>query len=143
MTSARTFAINTVEVRGSNESLKLKSKLTRVLTDETFEDVLLLTQGTRRQIELKTSALLINAFHCEVDRKIWEVLEFDSNFKTMSTILTYNETGGQEEGPKRQGDLKLLTSNARAVETPKSKKETAGKIVKWLHFVHVFFKSNQ
>ena len=47
MTSARTFAINTVEVRGSNESPKLKNKLTRVLTDETFEDVLLLTQDTR------------------------------------------------------------------------------------------------
>ena len=143
MTSARTFAINTVEVRGSNGSLKLKSKLTRVLTDETFEDVLLLTQGTRRQIELKTSTLLINAFHCEVDRKIWEVLEFDSNFNTMSTILTYNETGGQEEGPKRQDDLKLLMSNARAFETPKSKKETAGKIVKWFHFVCAFFIRNQ
>ena len=71
-------------------------------------------------------------------KKIQEVLEFDSNFKIMGVILTYDETGEQEEGPKRQDGLKLLTSNAIALETPKKKKETASKIVKWLHFVDTF-----
>ena len=56
----------------------------------------------------------------------------------MGVILTYDETGEQEEGPKRQDGLKLLTSNAIALETPKKKKETASKIVKWLHFVDIF-----
>ena len=56
----------------------------------------------------------------------------------MSVILTYDETGEQEEGPKRQDGLKLLTSNAIALETPKKKKETTSKIVIWLHFVDIF-----
>ena len=72
----------------------------------------------------------------EVDQKIREVLEFDCNFKIMSIIITYGETGGQEEGPKRQDGLKLLISNARAFET--RKKKATGKIVKWLHFVKYF-----
>ena len=42
----------------------------------------------------KTSDLSIDAFHCEVDQKIREVLEFDSNFKRMSIILTYDEIRG-------------------------------------------------
>ena len=54
----------------------------------------------------------------------------------MSIIITYGETGGQEEGPKRQDGLKLLISNARAFET--RKKKATGKIVKWLHFVKYF-----
>ena len=77
-----------------------------------------------------------------MDQKIWEVLEFDSNFKIMSIILTYNENGGQKEGPKRQDALKLLMSYVRALKTPK-KKEMAGKIVKWLHFVYILFIRNQ
>ena len=129
MTPTRMFGIDVVEVRGSKKSLKLKNKLIRVFTDGTFEDVLLNldidTTYKTRQIELKTSGLSIYAFHCEKDKKIQEVLEFDSNFKIMSIILTYNETGGQEEGPKRQDGLKLLMSNARALETPKKKRGTA------------------
>ena len=58
----------------------------------------------------------------------------------MSIIITYGETGGQEEGPKRQDGLKLLISNARAFEI--RKKKATGKIVKWLHFVYVFFIRN-
>ena len=60
----------------------------------------------------------------------------------MSIILTYNENGGQKEGPKRQDALKLLMSYVRALKTPK-KKEMAGKIVKWLHFVYIIFIRNQ
>ena len=41
MTPTRMFGIDVVEVRGSKKSLKLKNKLIRVLTDGTFEDVLL------------------------------------------------------------------------------------------------------
>ena len=55
-------------------------------------------------------------------KKIRVVLEFDSNFKIMCIIVTYNETGGQEEGPKCKDVLKLLMSNARALETPKKKR---------------------
>ena len=40
----------------------------------------------------------------------------------MCIIVTYNETGGQEEGPKCKDVLKLLMSNARALETPKKKR---------------------
>ena len=32
----------------------------------------------------------------------------NSNFKITSIILTYDETGGEEEGPKRQNGLKFL-----------------------------------
>ena len=41
MTPTRMFGIDVVEVRGNKKSLKLKNKLIRVLTDGTFEDVLL------------------------------------------------------------------------------------------------------
>ena len=44
---------------------------------------------------------------CGGSKKMQEVLEFDSNFKIMSVILTYVETGEQEECPKRQDGLKL------------------------------------
>ena len=105
-----------------------------------LEDI---AQGTRHvEIELKTFGSSIDAFHCEVDRKIREVLEFDSNFKIMSIILICDETGGEEEGLKRQDGLKLM-SNARALERPKKKKDTKGKIFKLLHFVNVFFIRNQ
>ena len=101
-----------------------------------LEDI---AQGTRHvEIELKTFGSSIDAF----DRKIREVLEFDSNFKIMSIILICDETGGQEEGLKRQDGLKLM-SNARALERPKKKKDTKGKIFKLLHFVNVFFIRNQ
>ena len=60
----------------------------------------------------------------------------------MSIILICDETGGQEEGLKRQDGLKLM-SNARALERPKKKKDTKGKIFKLLHFVNVFFIRNQ
>ena len=147
MTSTRMFAIDVVEFRGSKKLLKLKKKLTTVLVDATFEDVLLnLEHNDTRykicRIELKTFGSSINAFHCEVDQKIQEVLEFDSNFKIMSIILIYDETGGQEEGLKRQDGLKLM-SNARALERPKKKKETKGEIFKLLHFVNVFFIRKQ
>ena len=61
MTATRMLTIDVVEVRGSKKSLKLKNKLTRVLVDETFEDVLLNleedidTRYKTCQIELKTS----------------------------------------------------------------------------------------
>ena len=62
--------------------LKLKNKLTRVLVDETYEDVLLNledidTRYKTCRIELKPSGSLINAFYCEVNQKTWEVMEFD------------------------------------------------------------------
>ena len=144
MTSTCMLAIDVVEVRGSKKSPKLKNKLTRDLVDETFEDFLLNledidTRYKTCQIELKTSGSSIDVFHCEMDQKIKEVLEFDANFKIMTIILTYDETGGQGEVPKCQNGLKLLMSNAIALETPKTEKKTTIKIVKWLHFVYIFF----
>ena len=91
----------------------MNNKFARALVDETFYDVLLnlediYTRYKTCRTELKTSGSLIDASHCAVDqKKMQEVLEFDSNFKIMSVILTYDETGEQEECPKRQDGLKL------------------------------------
>ena len=89
---------------------------------------------------MKTSGSLVDAFHREVDQKIWEVLEFDSNFKIMSIILTYDETGGQEEGPKCQDGLKLLMSNASVLETPKKKKELTVRLLNGCILYTHFYK---
>ena len=57
----------------------------------------------------------------------------------MSILLTCDETGGQEDGPKCPDGLNILMSNARSLETPKKKKETTGNIVKIRCILYTYF----
>ena len=78
-------------------------------------------------------------FSLWVYQKIRGGLEFGSNFKIMSILLTCDETGGQEDGPKCPDGLHILMSNARSLETPKKKKETTGNIVKIRCILYTYF----
>ena len=41
VTNTRIFSINVIEIKDSKKIFKVKNKLTRVLLDKTFEDILL------------------------------------------------------------------------------------------------------
>ena len=91
-TTTRIFSINVIEIKDPQKILKVKNKLTRVLLDETFEDILL---NLNVDTTLKKSRIEVrkcdsdNAFHCEIDQKISDILKFDPNFKVMEAFLTY------------------------------------------------------
>ena len=91
-TSTRIFSINIIEIKDSKKIFKVRNKLTRVLLDETFEDILL---NLDIDTTFKKSRIEVgkcdsdNTFHCEIDQKISDILEFDPNFKVIEAFLTY------------------------------------------------------
>ena len=68
-TSTHIFYIN-IEIKDSKKIFKVKNKLTRVLLDETFADILL---NLDVDTTFKKSLIEVskcdsdNAFHCEID----------------------------------------------------------------------------
>ena len=129
-TSTRIFSINVIEIKDSKKIFKVKKKPTRVLLDETFEDILLNfdVDTTFKQSQIKVRKYdSDNAFHCEIDKKISDILEFDPNFKVMEAFLTYkSEESTVEEISRKRDGFNVLRSNARGLEKPKKKKESNG-----------------
>ena len=58
-----------------------------------------------------------NAFHCEIDQKMSDILEFNPNFKVMVAFLTSKpeESTVEEISWKRDG-FNVLMSNARGLD---------------------------
>ena len=87
---------------------KVKNKLTRVLLDETFKDILL-------NLDVK------------VRKSDSDILEFNPNFKVMEAFLTYKQEGSTVKDISRKRDaFNVLMSNAKGLEKPKKKKESNG-----------------
>ena len=132
-TSKGIFSINIVEIKDSKKIFKVKNKLTWVLLDETFEDILLNldvdTTFKKSRIEVR-KCNSDNAFHCEIDQKISDILEFDPNFKVVEAFLTYKiEESTVEEILRKRDGFNVLMSNARGLEKPKKKKESNGESI--------------
>ena len=83
-TSKGIFSINIIEIKDSKKIFKVKNKLTRVLLDETFEDISLNldvdTIFKKSWIEVR-KCHSDNAFHCEIDQTISDILEFEPYLK--------------------------------------------------------------
>ena len=110
----------------------MKNKITRVECDKTFDDILInvgvVDVYDEYKIEVKTSDSS-EPFSCEPFQKISDILEFNNNFKIINISLNYKETDAPPVAtPKRKRDgFSYLMENARAMKTPKKKKETNGK----------------
>ena len=71
-----------------------------------------------------------NAFHCEIDQKISDILKFDPNFKVMVVFLTYKpEESTVEEITRKRDGFNVLMSNARGLEKPKKENESNGESI--------------
>ena len=132
-TSTRIFSINVVKIKDSKKIFEVKNKLTQVLLDETFEDISLNldvdTIFKKSWIEVR-KCHSDNAFHCEIDQTISDILEFEPYFKVIEAFLTYKpeESTVEEISWKRDGSNALM-SNARGLEKPKKKKESNGESI--------------
>ena len=87
-TSTCIFSINVIEIKDSKKIFKV-NKLTRALLDETFEDILL---NLDVDATFKKSRIEVrkgdsdNAFHCEIDQKISDILKIGPNCKVMELL---------------------------------------------------------
>ena len=140
-TSTRIFSINVVEIKDSKKVFEVKNKLTQVLLDQTFEDVLL---NLDVDTTFKKSRIEVgkcdsdNAFHCVIDQKISDILEFEPYFKVMEAFLTYKpEESTVEEISRKRDGFNVLMSSARGLEKPKKKKESNGESI---NIFPTFFK---
>jgi hypothetical protein len=82
------YSLSLTEIRGAKKAPKVKNKITRVLLEESFEDILINVgvdvSYEKCKVEVKASNST-KPFNCEPDQKILDVLEFDKNFKIIDT----------------------------------------------------------